>query len=1321
MSIGSRFLAAGLIVGLTVNLVSAERINIAPATQENQDYDFRVISSDEEKVQLEFTLAGFELDDIRLGGKDFKRIVIERSGDLGEIGLPNLPALSRMIAISQRGGAGLTIEEIEYWETEGITIAPLQPSQWEGATEEPDFTFDTEFYQRDEYYPRENVRLGSPVIMRDLRLLPVDFFPFSYNPAAKTLRVVKRIRLTVDIQSEGDNPQERVFSRRSESFAPLYQSMVLNYNFLDSGNPTSKGDYLIISDTSLYSILEPLIEWKMKKGHNVEWKNLSSIGNSFTNIYNYIYEAYYDWEEPPEFVMLVGDVDGSYGLAADYYNGGSQMDVTDHKYSMLEGLDYFPDVQVGRISIANTNQLRVIVNKIVMYERQPYIIHPGWFQKALMIACTSHISCKHTKQWIKLTLLENGYTGVDTMWYSGSLSTTLMSNIINQGVSFVNYRGWDNWGGWSNGNTYALTNYWKLPMVTGMVCNTCDFAESECRAEAFLRVGSYNEPTGAIAACGPSSLYTHTKWNNCIDMGFYAGVFDYGITTATGALNAGKMELWLDFPNNRGPGGVTNSVECYFHEYNMLGDPGLEMWTGIPVEMEAEFAMEMPLGANSFPVTVTYSQTGEPVEDAYACLYMEGTILDRGYTDENGYIDMMPFPVDTGYVFLTITKHDHYPIYDSLNVVQPEVYFSYVDYVVDDDSIGSSAGNGDGVFNPGEVVELDIRLTNSGGSSASEVNAYLTIDDYYADITEEFAQYGEFLPEDTLSASDPFVLSISPFCPNGYALDFSLLIFDNAGDTCNVQFEVPVEAVILALDSVLVSPLPSAFQPGDTLEIIAYLGNSGSMGSGEISMKLGVNHPWLSALEDEAVIASIPPGGSASNEEQPFKISTCEEMVPGLRYDIYFAIDDINGHSQTVSATINVGEGGLEHPVGRDNYGYFAFGREDTGYEQCPQFDWINIGQTGTMFNFNEGSEHGDMETIPLPFDFRYYGQDFDQLTVSSNGWTSLIPSNVISFYNFAIPSFLGADAMVAPFWDDLSIGNARIGYHYMEEEGIFIVAWGNTFIYSQSTNTNTFEVIFYDPAVYPTPTGDGMIKFQYIDFHNTDSGENYATIGIESPDCMDGIEYTFANNYPPNAGVLGNNKAILFTTLYQSDNSPPEIFTVSPQELDTVEVGETVTFNVDAFDADGDELIFNWYHGDELISQQKICIVNFEQGGNDTIKVVVNDSQYSAVWEWDIYVVSYNLEGKPGELPGEYKLGPITPNPFNPVLNIEFTVAQVGKVNISIYNILGEKVASLLDEPLIPGNYSIHWDGGDYASGLYLIRMQAHDFEQVKKAVLLK
>ncbi|MCK4653419.1 MAG: T9SS type A sorting domain-containing protein, partial [Candidatus Cloacimonetes bacterium] len=83
-------------------------------------------------------------------------------------------------------------------------------------------------------------------------------------------------------------------------------------------------------------------------------------------------------------------------------------------------------------------------------------------------------------------------------------------------------------------------------------------------------------------------------------------------------------------------------------------------------------------------------------------------------------------------------------------------------------------------------------------------------------------------------------------------------------------------------------------------------------------------------------------------------------------------------------------------------------------------------------------------------------------------------------------------------------------------------------------------------------------------------------------------------------------------------------------------------------------------------------------------------------------------------------------PNPFNPETTISYELSENGKVNLSIYNIKGQKVNTLVNEVLPAGEHSAIWNGNDsngnrVGSGIYFYKLRAGDYREVRKMVLLK
>ncbi len=94
--------------------------------------------------------------------------------------------------------------------------------------------------------------------------------------------------------------------------------------------------------------------------------------------------------------------------------------------------------------------------------------------------------------------------------------------------------------------------------------------------------------------------------------------------------------------------------------------------------------------------------------------------------------------------------------------------------------------------------------------------------------------------------------------------------------------------------------------------------------------------------------------------------------------------------------------------------------------------------------------------------------------------------------------------------------------------------------------------------------------------------------------------------------------------------------------------------------------------------------------------------------------------------LPTTYELSQNIPNPFNPTTQISFALPQAGKVNLAIYNVLGQHVKNLVDDYMGAGYQTVTWDGTDFsghqvASGVYFYRLTTGQFTDTRKMMLLK
>ena len=95
--------------------------------------------------------------------------------------------------------------------------------------------------------------------------------------------------------------------------------------------------------------------------------------------------------------------------------------------------------------------------------------------------------------------------------------------------------------------------------------------------------------------------------------------------------------------------------------------------------------------------------------------------------------------------------------------------------------------------------------------------------------------------------------------------------------------------------------------------------------------------------------------------------------------------------------------------------------------------------------------------------------------------------------------------------------------------------------------------------------------------------------------------------------------------------------------------------------------------------------------------------------------------ESKFTKPPIDFKLGQNYPNPFNPQTVIGYQLPVSSDVELSIYNILGQKVTTLVSEMQKAGYYKVEWDASGFASGVYIYKIKAGDYTYARKMMLLR
>ncbi len=100
----------------------------------------------------------------------------------------------------------------------------------------------------------------------------------------------------------------------------------------------------------------------------------------------------------------------------------------------------------------------------------------------------------------------------------------------------------------------------------------------------------------------------------------------------------------------------------------------------------------------------------------------------------------------------------------------------------------------------------------------------------------------------------------------------------------------------------------------------------------------------------------------------------------------------------------------------------------------------------------------------------------------------------------------------------------------------------------------------------------------------------------------------------------------------------------------------------------------------------------------------------------------SFILRKSPSSVsPMSFSISPAYPNPFNPMTTIQFSIPELSRVAVSIYDLQGRLVETLVDEKLSPENHIVQWDAKGFSSGIYFILLNGGERREIQKIVLVK
>jgi len=1084
----------------------------------------------------------FNLSEIQLVEKDgHVRIKADKSGFTNDEGMPELPTYSITYHVDPFVDYEIEMNIISSHFEENIDLYPSQNQI--NNVKNKSFLKNLDFYNSENKYPLNNIQVSNRQIMRGEEFITITITPFNYYPSTRILEVIDEIEIDIIENGiiENNNykqmPRSRVFEKFMTKFSPNY---VMRNN--EKFQPPSIL-YICGGASSSDQTFQELLDWRHQRGYVVYTVDVNDIGNNSDDIKDYIDNAYYNWEIPPEFVTIVGDASGSYSVDTNYeYYSGVQGE-GDWPYSLVAGNDFMPEVIIGRLSVRNPTHIGVVVNKILNYEKASDM-DDGWYETASLVSdpYDSGISTVITNEYIQQLMDEYGTENIQTK-YNGNSYSNWIENQFNNGTLYVNYRGYYGASGFDpDAIMEDLYNYSKHPFATFLTCDTGSFdSGTYCLSETLLRSGTPNAPVGAIAAVGTATIYTHTAFNNIINMGIYEGIFIEENYTAGEAVAYGKLVL-----NNIYPSNPSNNVNLFSYWNNLMGDASTHLWTKRPQLITVNHVSTIQPGSNFVNVEVL-NENGLGINEAYVTL-LKGNdeIFVSAYTNSSGIATLEFDDTSSGEILVTVVKQDHKPSQSTISISNNDVVISLPSSEI---SILDDEGNGDGIINAGETFDMQFRLSNSGSSSVSNLNVNLVSNSQHVNILSESVNVGNL---DSNSNSDLITFSVQLNEDMLDATDLELrLNLNSEGNNWDIIVPASVSGAKMDLSNILIledDNLNGVLEPGESCQVFISLYNQGTTQINDLSGTLSTSMPGLQINGNTSSWNTIDPNQDGLSLNS-FVITSNSSIINGSVANFEIILNNDQGYNQKVNFSIQLGTVSVTDPLGPDQHGYYIYDHYDTDYDLAPTYNWIEIdpGYGGDGFdvglNDNGNGEYSNsISTVSLPFPFTFYGIEYDEITICSNGWITFGETNMESFRNYELPGAGGPSPMIAVFWDDLKTTSGGDVFAYSSPDNdYYIIEWSDMRTFN-SNSIESFQLILYNTSDQ-TPTGDDEMLMQYKEFNNTSTGSYpvgnwdavihgaYCSIGLENHDGTIGIEYTFNNQYPTAARTLNDYSALFITT----------------------------------------------------------------------------------------------------------------------------------------------------------------------------------------------
>ena len=555
---------------LTIVLVA---FGIAAMAQQSIQFrsndNVECVKSDMSSFKANFSFSSLDATTIETSHGELSEIFIEGTFPCGNVGEPQLPMFTRLIAIPTGATPVVTVgahSETEYALSDygiGRVAAMQAPVRKNIDPSTVEYAFSETAYARNSYNDDPIAMVEVLGTMRGITLGRLIVHPVRYNPAAGTVKVFNDIEVDVDFQNGDAASTEQMFKN---TFSPAFNSaygQIFNIDMLTGGTRDAYTDHPDLYNTPVKMLvicysgfqgneaLNNWLQWKLQKGYYVDiyytGSGTNNAGTTSSAIASFIktkYNASVSSGNAYTYLIVIGDTGQVPYYTRDYEDSTAGYVASDLGYASIDYAsnsdDVFPDMYYSRMSVENTTHLTNYINKVLTYERYEFadggnylnnvILVGGWdsdwtslvARPTINYATTYYFNLSNTTYGgfsggtIKATISTSstqGYSGTNNGCYQG----------INNGACFVNYTAHGNKQEWSQplmtaAQVATLTNTGKYFFAVGNCCLTGNYnsttttyspgsaiGTNACFAETMIRVPN----AGAIAYIGCSD---YTIW-----------------------------------------------------------------------------------------------------------------------------------------------------------------------------------------------------------------------------------------------------------------------------------------------------------------------------------------------------------------------------------------------------------------------------------------------------------------------------------------------------------------------------------------------------------------------------------------------------------------------------------------------------------------------------------------------------------------------------------------------------------------------------------------------------------------------------------------